>query len=366
MTMQGVIQSIHVSAPGKVLLTGGYLVLDRKYSGLVIGVDSRMHCKLSKNDRIGTINVYSRQFTDGEWSFELVNGQVHNIKGNNQFVHITLQLVYTYLSALDSPIKGGLEIEFMADNDFYSQSSYLASRGLEPTIDNIKQIPKCNATGTRISKVSKTGLGTSATLVATLVAGLLIHHGMIVPTNNVIGEQDLILVDKISQLSHSMAQGKIGSGFDISAACFGSQVYRRFSPTLLASALQTPGDAQLISRCIEQKWDQSVFSTRLPKGIRILLAEVHQGSNTPKMVSKVLEWRNSPNSNSYAIWNDIDGFQKQITSQLETLKSLENQSDYDSEMDKFGESIISVNLATSDVGKCLWAIKSSSIVPTFN
>lgn len=32
-----------LSAPGKVLLTGGYLVLDRNYTGTVIALDARIH-----------------------------------------------------------------------------------------------------------------------------------------------------------------------------------------------------------------------------------------------------------------------------------------------------------------------------------
>ena len=32
-----------LSAPGKVLLTGGYLVLDRNYSGTVFALDARIH-----------------------------------------------------------------------------------------------------------------------------------------------------------------------------------------------------------------------------------------------------------------------------------------------------------------------------------
>lgn len=32
-----------LSAPGKVLLTGGYLVLDRNYTGTVFALDSRIH-----------------------------------------------------------------------------------------------------------------------------------------------------------------------------------------------------------------------------------------------------------------------------------------------------------------------------------
>lgn len=38
-------------------------------------------------------------------------------------------------------------------------------------------------------------------------------------------------------MAHCAAQGKIGSGFDVSAAIFGTHVYSRFSPSLLDKAL---------------------------------------------------------------------------------------------------------------------------------
>lgn len=43
-----------LSAPGKVLLTGGYLVLDRSYTGTVFALDARIHVivqQLRRNHR---------------------------------------------------------------------------------------------------------------------------------------------------------------------------------------------------------------------------------------------------------------------------------------------------------------------------
>lgn len=40
-----------VSAPGKVLLTGGYLVLDRQYSGTVFALDARIHAIVQQLQR---------------------------------------------------------------------------------------------------------------------------------------------------------------------------------------------------------------------------------------------------------------------------------------------------------------------------
>ena len=62
------------SAPGKVLLTGGYLVLDRKYTGLVFGLDARIHVHVqdlatSPGLSLSEIIVRSPQFRDAEWRY---------------------------------------------------------------------------------------------------------------------------------------------------------------------------------------------------------------------------------------------------------------------------------------------------------
>ena len=63
-----------VSAPGKVLLAGGYLVLDRDYNGLVFGLDARMHVHIqqlptSPGVSLSEIIVRSPQFRDAEWRY---------------------------------------------------------------------------------------------------------------------------------------------------------------------------------------------------------------------------------------------------------------------------------------------------------
>jgi phosphomevalonate kinase len=63
-----------VSAPGKVLLAGGYLVLDRAYTGLVFGLSARIHAVIQDIDQnaekgIPEILVQSPQFRDAEWKY---------------------------------------------------------------------------------------------------------------------------------------------------------------------------------------------------------------------------------------------------------------------------------------------------------
>lgn len=59
-----------VSAPGKVFLAGGYLVLDRAYTALVFGLSARIHVLIDDVEGSGSeISVLSPQFLDAEWKY---------------------------------------------------------------------------------------------------------------------------------------------------------------------------------------------------------------------------------------------------------------------------------------------------------
>jgi phosphomevalonate kinase len=63
-----------VSCPAKVLVAGGYLVLDREYTGLVFGLDARIHTvvepiKTRSGVTINEILVTSPQFREAIWEY---------------------------------------------------------------------------------------------------------------------------------------------------------------------------------------------------------------------------------------------------------------------------------------------------------
>ena len=63
-----------VSAPGKVLLAGGYLVTDRAHTGLVLGLSARIHVyvralEASDDGQPKKVVVQSPQFRDSEWRY---------------------------------------------------------------------------------------------------------------------------------------------------------------------------------------------------------------------------------------------------------------------------------------------------------
>lgn len=65
-----------VSSPGKVLLAGGYLVLDPAYSGVVVSTSSRFYTVVQPGEpghggRPILISVRSPQFVNATWVYEL-------------------------------------------------------------------------------------------------------------------------------------------------------------------------------------------------------------------------------------------------------------------------------------------------------
>ena len=193
--------------------------------------------------------------------------------GKNKFVHLALHRTLTLAAELKSAgtlqntLGHGLDITIVGDNDFYSQRaqvrpplslspslfahrrsgrSYapaprqLAAKNLPPTLDSLLALPPLSKTGVRLADVHKTGLGSSAALITSLTAALLLHLGAFAPDSfaKAGGTEGAsagrALAHNLAQYVHCLAQGKVGSGFDVAAAVFGSQLYTRFDPAVLA------------------------------------------------------------------------------------------------------------------------------------
>lgn len=110
---------------------------------------------------------------------------------------------------------------------------------------SLAQLPPFLHTGVRLPEVHKTGLGSSAALITSLVSALLLHLG-IIPQDAFASEggglesasEGRKLAHNVSQYIHCLAQGKVGSGFDVSSAVFGSQLYTRFDPMVIQPLME--------------------------------------------------------------------------------------------------------------------------------
>ncbi|KAG5183660.1 Phosphomevalonate kinase [Tribonema minus] len=354
-----------VSAPGKVLLTGGYLVLEQPNSGIVLGTTARFHtttcweryaplCLLLQQTSSHTqnlaITVDSPQFRQQYYytcSFPPAGvlpvlspktGQPSNV-----YVECTLKYVMAFLATemAEQQLSGVLHIKLEADNDFYSQTAQLQARGLPVTAEALASLPTflpCPTVDGHL-QVSKTGMGSSAAMITSLVGALLVtFHAVELPSadtpticdasGNVV--EGMRIVHNLAQACHAAAQGKIGSGFDVAAAVYGTHVYTRFSPTVLADVLSaTDGEEGVGDRLrfavVATQWDLKREPIHLPQGFCLLMGDVQGGSSTPSMVKSVLKWRaaESTKDSSADLWGKLAQVNNSIRELLQELSGLD-------------------------------------------
>lgn len=142
------------------------------------------------------------------------------------------------------------------------------------------------------------------------------------------------MLHNLAQAAHSAAQGKVGSGFDVASAVFGSCVYKRFSPTLVESLgnIGSHGFCQRLKDLIEdsspiQKWDVEVTKSKvnIPKGLRLVMCDVDCGSKTPGMVKQVLKWRSSNAEVAGRLWDELQSKNDSLAAELVRSASTEHQ-----------------------------------------
>ncbi|KAK7926642.1 phosphomevalonate kinase [Apiospora marii] len=315
---------IAVSAPGKVLLAGGYLVLDRDYSSLVFGLSARIsvvarEISTSAGVQLQEIVVTSPQFQDSQWRYgyhltpdggglKVTQLHVGSSINPNPFVETTLTYALTYIASV-SPSRhrsafslDPVHLTVLADNDYYSQPHTIPNTEKNPT--RFSKFP------TPLSKANKTGLGSSAALVTSLTASLLTHY---LPAElfDIGSQEGKRILHNLAQAAHCAAQGKVGSGFDVAAAVYGSCRYRRFSPSILNSLPQpgTSGFAPAVVDLVtnQKTWDTEVAKdgVSVPPGLAIRMCDVDCGSQTVGMVKQVLAWKAAKPEVSKQLWDNL-------------------------------------------------------------
>lgn len=152
--------------------------------------------------------------------------------------------------------------------------------------------------------------------------------------------EDLDIIHNLSQLAHCTAQGKIGSGFDVGSAVYGSIVYRRFPPSALLPVIDLgsnvgsskDGSAPYIKEVHKlinaPHNDKSIWaplqhdSCSMPPGIALLMGDVRGGSETPKLVSNVLKWRKDKPEEADELWANLNKANMSLVQTLAELRTL--------------------------------------------
>ncbi|AQL08004.1 phosphomevalonate kinase isoform X2 [Zea mays] len=356
------------SAPGKVLIAGGYLVLERPNAGLVLSTTARFYAVVRPLRDSLPADSWTWAWTDVKvTSPQLSRVATYKLSLNkttlqltssrestNPFVEQAIQFSVAAAKAtiidkerkdvVDKLLLQGLNITIIGHNDFYSYRKQIEARGLPLTPEVLLSLPPFSsitfnsevANGTMTGEkckpeVAKTGLGSSAAMTTSVVAALLHYLGAVNLScsgqssgDNASG-RELDLVHAIAQSAHCLAQGKIGSGFDVSAAVYGSQRYVRFSPEILSSAQAIGGTVlpDVVSDVLTQRWDHENKQFSLPPLMTLLLGEPGTGgSSTPSMVGSVKRWLKSDPEKSRDTWSKLAIANSTLENQLRILKGL--------------------------------------------
>lgn len=241
----------------------------------------------------------------------------------NIFIETTLGYALSYISSVATPLITPASITIFADNDYYSAPDGTSEgrASSAATSDRFRNF------GVKLSKAHKTGLGSSAALVTSITAALLSFY---LPEQNFdldSGSSKRIL-HNLAQAAHCAAQGKVGSGFDVASAVYGSCLYRRFSPSILSQSADpgTNGFTIALRELVEEKgagskWDTEISrdAVKVPKGLRLVMCDVSCGSQTPGMVKQVLAWRKDNPEEADAIWTDLHAANESLAKEMKAM-----------------------------------------------
>lgn len=209
----------------------------------------------------------------------------------------------------------------LADNDYYSAPAITPSstqHAPPPTSPSGSETSSTPQPPSRfasfpvpLSRAHKTGLGSSAALVTALTASLLAHY-LPAEAFDASTAKGKTVLHNLAQAAHCAAQGKVGSGFDVAAAVWGSCLYRRFSPGVLAGLgeVGSRGFGERLQTLVDDSgviWDAEIAKegVRLPEGVAVRMCDVDCGSQTVGMVKKVLKWREEKGDEATELWEEL-------------------------------------------------------------
>ena len=356
-------------APGKVLLTGGYLVLERSHSGVVLSLNANFHSALTPLDHPAVLPLLATPspasaLAEARMALQADKGSaddllalflLHSPQRFAGLVEYWVRIRAGRGSGGGAQLLGSTQVQrhppTSEDNPFVSTSLYYAlhllSSLLPSSVLRAKLSaplllslsgdfafysalpPSSSSSASSPTPDGKTGLGSSATLTASLIAALLQLCGLLddlspsfalpplwlqtsaaaaeagpssapsLDSSFLIVSADLStrsshslprhrseqkaavesdgaqllkaapfvapssaspshffpsfslplssrvsMAHHLTQLVHCLAQGKVGSGFDVAAAFYGSHVYTRFSPSCIQPLLDAAEAAQ--------------------------------------------------------------------------------------------------------------------------
>jgi phosphomevalonate kinase len=277
-------------APGKILWIGGYAVLERPCVSYVTTVDAFIEAEVERLAGEEVRIIAPEINRSGKGSVDPATGKVSmDCSRELELARTAADVACSYISSKKVRVRG-FELRTKSAGAF----SYKVRSG----------------------KVSKSGLGSSAAVSVAVVNAILKAFGI---------HYKLDEAHKLAQIAHSLANGKVGSGFDVAAASYGSIIYTRYSAGLIEGIGDRDGFGRKLSGMVEMEWDYAIEPLQLPARFNIAFASFKdRGMETNAAVGSVSSYkRDNPGSYSKLI-KEMDIYDRAAVDSLRRMRSGES------------------------------------------
>lgn len=273
---------IEVSAPGKLMLSGEWSILEIGVPCIVLAVNKRVHCKIEKSDEL--------EFNAPDIGIEHLKGEFDGEKLNWK-----RKLSPEEKQRMLLPEKA-IELTLRYLNDIGKETQKLTIS----TKSDISQVVLGDGSTTKI------GFGSSAAALVSIVGAILKLHGF-----DITERENKDRIYKLAAAAHYIGQGKVGSAFDIAASTYGGAVvYRRFDPNWLISEIES---GKKLSEIIDSEWKAfSAENIQLPEDFNLCVAWTKKGASTKELVLKIRGFKQRNEEEYWKIINSI----KNVTEEL--------------------------------------------------
>ena len=303
---------IITKSPGKSLLSGGYLILDKTKRGLVLNIDAYIKCESEfiinankKEKNYLYFNIFSEYLNQYFYYSVFINfnknKEIQISEKNNQDNKWIKNCIISSL------------IFYISQNNA-SKVLFNSEKSIEINV-NIKSDYKFYSySPNKISQSIKTGLGSSSAFINSLTSNLILTYEYLCqnknyPKNSIIKNMD----DKNFQamilgsclLSNNLSQNKIGSCFDIISSLFGSQIFIQVQNNIFLNSpfnlnSETISKINNLLEYLKTSYIPNILylneNNKYLKN-KIFFISIEIGSDTRIFVKKVLEYANKKKKN---------------------------------------------------------------------
>ncbi len=269
---------MRVSAPGKLMISGEWGVLEPPNPCVVAAVDRYVITEIEEATNIEielvdfNLNLKAK-FVDNRLVFnrDLAPTEINSVK----FTKATLELFKQYIGKL-KPLK------------------------IKTWNQGINMKGK--------NKTNSMGFGSSAASVVAMVGALFEFYDQ-----NIRNPDIRRKIYKLATIAHYLAQSRVGSGFDIAASTYGGIIaYQRPDPFWINQQLKN--ETVNLTKVIEQKWPLlRIKPLEIPNNLQLLVAWTGRVSSTHQMIRQIYSWRDNGHQKEYKnICNRIGNLVRQL------------------------------------------------------